>query len=65
MATEVLDVNKGDKVGVSCALCHTITDGSVFSMPNGGSVGRRLDGRANHNLNVGTVLAAGADGELD
>jgi hypothetical protein len=41
----VLDVNKGDKVGVSCALCHTTTDGSVFSMPNGGSVGHRLDGR--------------------
>lgn len=57
----VLDVNKGDKVGVSCALCHTITDGSVFSLVNGGSVGHRLDGRANHNLNLGMVLATGAN----
>jgi CheY-like chemotaxis protein/cytochrome c2 len=57
----VLDVNNGDKVGVSCALCHTITDGSLFNLPNGGSVGHRLDGRANHNLNLGTVLATGAN----
>ena len=57
----VLDVNKGDKVGVSCALCHTITDGSAFSMPNGGSIGHRLDGRTNHNLNMGKILATGAN----
>ncbi|GAC1694089.1 MAG: hypothetical protein NVS9B5_36910 [Terriglobales bacterium] len=57
----VLDVNKGDKVGVSCALCHTITDASVFSLPKGGSIGHRLDGLTNHNLNVGTLLATGAN----
>ena len=57
----VMDVNKGDKVGVSCALCHTITDGSVFSLPNGGSVGHRLDGLTNHNLNVGKLLATAAN----
>ena len=57
----VLDVTKGDKVGVSCALCHTITDGSVLSVPNGGSVGHRLDGRTNHSLNVGKILATGAN----
>ncbi len=57
----VLDVNKGDKVGVSCALCHAITDGSAFSMPNGGSIGHRLDGRTNHNLNMGKILATGAN----
>jgi cytochrome c2 len=57
----VLDVDKGDKVGASCALCHTITDGSVFSVPNGGSVGHRLDGRANHNLNIGKIFATGAN----
>ena len=56
-----LDVNNGDKVGVTCALCHTITDGSLFSLPNGGSVGHRLDGRANHNLNLGMILATGAN----
>lgn len=57
----MLDVNKGDKVGVSCALCHSITDGSGFSMPNGGSVGHRRDGLTNHNLNLGMVLAIGAN----
>jgi cytochrome c2 len=37
---------KGDKVGATCALCHTITDGSVFNLPDGGSIGHRQDGRA-------------------
>ena len=57
----VLDIGKGDKAGVSCALCHTITDGSIFSMPNGGSIGHRIDGVTNHNLNVGKILATGAN----
>lgn len=52
---------KGGKAGVSCALCHTITDGSAFNLPNGGSVGRRLDGRTNHHLNLGKILATGAN----
>lgn len=47
----------GDKVGASCALCHTVTDGSVFTLPGGGSIGRRLDGLANHNLNLGAIFA--------
>ena len=55
------DVANGDKVGVTCALCHTITDGSVFQLPNGGSVGRRQDGRTNHSLNVGRILASAAN----
>ena len=55
----VIDITKGDKTGASCALCHTITDGSVFNMANGGSIGKRLDGRANHNLNFGTIVATG------
>ncbi len=50
-------VPKGDKVGVSCALCHTITDKSVFDLPNGGSIGRRLDGRAVHTINLGAIFA--------
>ncbi len=53
----VLDVAKGDKVGAACALCHTVTDGSVFRMENGGSIGRRQDGRANHNLDLGAIFA--------
>ena len=50
-------VPKGDKVGASCALCHTITDKSVFDLPNGGSIGRRLDGRAAHTINLGAIFA--------
>lgn len=50
-------VPKGDRVGVSCALCHTITDKSVFDLPNGGSIGRRLDGRAVHTINLGAIFA--------
>ena len=57
----VMDIENGDKAGVSCALCHTITDGSVFSLPNGGSIGHRRDGLTNHNLNMGKILAAGAN----
>jgi len=56
-----IDITQGDKVGVSCALCHTITDGSVFFMPQGGSIGRREDGRTNHHLNVGALLATAAN----
>ena len=57
----VIDITKGDKAGVTCALCHTITDGSLLNMPHGGSVGHRQDGRTNHDLNVGKLLAAGAN----
>lgn len=56
-----MDVEHGDKVGVSCALCHTITDGSVLNLPNGGSIGHREDGRTNHNLNIGKILATAAN----
>ena len=52
-----INLAKGDKVGASCALCHTITDKSVFDLPNGGSIGRRLDGRATHNINIGAIFA--------
>lgn len=55
----ILDVLVGDKTGATCALCHTITDGSIFNMPNGGSIGKRVDGRANHNLNFGSLVALG------
>ena len=57
----VMDVTKGDKVGASCALCHTITDGSTLNMPGGGSIGHRLDGRAAHNLNIGKIFATAAN----
>ncbi|MEO6528353.1 MAG: hypothetical protein ABIP93_17160 [Gemmatimonadaceae bacterium] len=58
----ILDVSKGDKVGATCALCHTRTDeGAIFSVAGGGSVGARLDGRATHNLNFGKLVAAAAN----
>ena len=54
-------VAKGGKVGVSCAICHTITDKSVFDMPKGGSVGRRIDGPAALTLNMGKLLSLAAN----
>lgn len=56
-----LDIEAGDKVGIACAICHTITDKSVYDMPNGGSIGRRIDGPANYNLNMGALLAMAAN----
>jgi mono/diheme cytochrome c family protein len=55
----VIDITAGDKTGASCALCHTVTDASVFNMPGGGSIGKRLDGRATHNLDFGSLIALG------
>jgi len=52
-----ISLANGDKVGASCALCHTVTDGSVFNLPGGGSIGKRIDGLANHNLNIGAIFA--------
>lgn len=54
-----INIADGDKTGASCALCHTISDGSVYAMTNGGSIGKRLDGRANHSLDFGSLIAAG------
>ena len=54
-----IDIRRGSKTGATCALCHTITDASVLSLPGGGSIGKRLDGRANHVLNFGTLIATG------
>ncbi len=55
-------VAKGkDRVGVACAICHTISDNSVFEMKDGGSIGHRIDGPANLNLNVGKLLATAAN----
>jgi len=40
-------------VGLTCAFCHSVADDSVIP-----SVGRRIDGLANRDLNVGGILAA-------
>jgi len=56
-----LDVASGDKVGITCAVCHSITDHAVLDVPSGGGIGKRIDGPTPHNLNVGTILAAAAN----
>jgi cytochrome c2 len=56
-----LDIMRGDKVGIACTICHTVTDKSVFDLPGGGSVGRRVDGPAALTLNVGKLLAMAAN----
>ena len=62
MANAVMGMSaKGDKVGASCALCHSMSDASVFKSPKGGSIGHRIDGPANHNLNLGMIFAMAAN----
>ncbi|MEJ7672883.1 MAG: hypothetical protein WKF59_09260 [Chitinophagaceae bacterium] len=52
-----LNILKGDFVGVSCAICHTVTDKSFFDMPNAGTAGKRIDGPASLTFNMGRFLA--------
>lgn len=40
-------------IGLTCALCHSTVDNSVAV-----GIGRRIDGLANHDLNVGAIIAA-------
>ena len=56
-----LNVAQGDKVGVTCALCHTITDRSAFSIAGSGAIGKRIDGPANHGLDIGAIFAVAAN----
>ncbi len=46
---------KGDlsSVGLQCAVCHSTVDDSVAP-----GIGRRIDGLANRDLNVGAIIAA-------
>lgn len=50
-------VVRNGKTGVTCALCHAITDASVFRFGEKGSIGRRIDGPTPHGLEVGKLLA--------
>lgn len=52
-----IDVAGADKIGLTCALCHGITDKSGFDLPSGGSIGKRIDGPAVHTINLGAILA--------
>ena len=56
-------------IGIQCALCHSTVDdshpslcaGAVTPNPGTGCVGRRLDGWANRDLNVGAIVALAPD----
>ena len=56
-----IDVTAGDKMGVACSFCHAITDGSVYQMPKGGSIGKEIDGPTPHFLNLGATFAIAAN----
>jgi hypothetical protein len=47
------DHTKLTSIGITCALCHSTVDDSVAP-----SIGERLDGLANHDLNVGGIISA-------
>lgn len=44
--------NQLTRLGITCALCHSTVDNSVAP-----GIGRRLDGWANRDLNVGAIIA--------
>src|SRR5262245_16872954 len=44
--------NQITSVGITCALCHSTVDNSLTT-----GIGRRLDGWANRDLNVGAIVA--------
>ena len=52
---------KNGKVGATCAMCHTMTDASVMHVPEGGAIGSRIDGLANHSLQIGKIFAVAAN----
>ncbi|MDQ3051635.1 MAG: hypothetical protein M3Q95_12170 [Bacteroidota bacterium] len=52
-----LSILEGDLIGISCAICHTVTDKSFFDMPGAGSAGKRIDGPAPLTFNMGKFLA--------
>ncbi len=56
-----LSMMEGDMIGVSCAICHTVTDKSVFDLPGAGSAGKRIDGPAALTFNMGRFLALAAN----
>ena len=51
----------GDKAGVSCAICHTVADGSVLRVNKRGAIGKITDGPAALVFDMGQFLAWGAN----
>jgi hypothetical protein len=45
------DTDKIKSVGIQCALCHSVVDDSLAP-----GIGRRLDGWANRDLNIGAII---------
>jgi hypothetical protein len=43
-------------IGIQCALCHSTVDNSFAA-----SIGHRLDGWANRDLNIGAIAALAPD----
>ncbi len=56
-----ISMTSGDKAGVSCAICHTVSDGSVLKVNDRGSIGRITDGPAALVFDMGQFLAWGAN----
>lgn len=56
-----VNLASGDKAGVSCAICHTVADGSVLRVNNRGSIGKVTDGPAALTFDMGQFLAWGAN----
>lgn len=54
-----IDIRTGDRVGATCALCHTRIGFGVLHVPSGGGIGFRHEGVATHNLDFGSILATG------
>ena len=59
---EILSFGAGDSLGISCALCHSISDGTSFDgthpgSPVSGSIGRRVDGPSPLALDVAGLFA--------
>jgi hypothetical protein len=48
--------NRLDSIGITCALCHSTVDNSLAF-----GIGHRLDGWANRDLDVGSIIAAAPD----
>jgi hypothetical protein len=52
VVAKVADSGRLDSIGITCALCHSSVDDSFTT-----GIGRRLDGWANTDLNVGAIVA--------
>lgn len=59
--TGTLNLGAGDKVGLTCAACHAVTDKSVLppmaALNTTGSIGKEIDGPTPHGLDVGKILS--------